>query len=218
MAPTLVAAAVGALLAAALLGAAFDRRAVAVVVAAAVAPDLDALASLVVPGATNALLHSIWLPLFAAGALYWDAVVSGESRFRARFGWRGVRIVWVALAAFLVAGVGTDLFGSEGANLLYPAHDAYYRIDGRLLFSTREGIVQTFVALGADGPGILPIASPGTTASHAIPTFVNPDGRPGLALDADRELSLVRSAWQLVVVAAAVATLAVRFGRREVTE
>jgi hypothetical protein len=217
MAPTLVAAAVGALLAAALLGPAFDRRAVAVVVAAAVAPDLDAIASLAVTGATNALFHAVWLPLLGAAALYWDTA-RGDSRLRARFGWRGVRVAWVALAAVLVAGIGTDLFGWSGANLLYPVHDAYYRIDGRLVFSTQEGIVQTFVGLGADGPGILPIASPGTTGTHAIPTFVNPDGRPGLALDADRELSLVRSGWQLVVVAAAAATLAVRFGRPEVTE
>ncbi|PAU84142.1 hypothetical protein CK500_06835 [Halorubrum salipaludis] len=214
MAPTLVAAAVGALLAAALLGAAFDRRAVAIVVVAAVAPDLDAVASLVVPGATNALFHALWIPAFAAGALYWDTAAGGESRIRARFGWRGVRVAWVALAAFLVAGIGTDLFGSDGANLLYPVHDAYYRIDGRLVFSTREGVVQTFVALAADGPGLLPLSSPGTTGSHAIPTFVNPDGRPGLGLGADRELSLVRSGWQLVVVAAALATLAVRFRRR----
>ncbi|MGQ3327878.1 hypothetical protein [Halorubrum sp. FL23] len=213
MAPTLVAAAVGAVLAAALLGAAFDRRAVAVVIAAAVAPDLDAVASLVVPGATNALLHALWLPLFAAGALYWDTAVGDRSRLRTRFGWRGVRLAWVAIAAFLVAGVGTDLFGSEGANLLYPIHDAYYRIDGRLVFSTQEGIVQTFVALGADGPGLLPLQSPGTTATHAIPTFVNPDGRPGLDLGADRELSLVRSGWQLVVVAAGAALIAVRAAR-----
>ncbi len=80
MAPTLVAAAVGALLAAALLGGAFDRRAVAVVVAAAVAPDLDAAASLVVPGATNALFHALWLPLLAGAALYWDTTAGGESR------------------------------------------------------------------------------------------------------------------------------------------
>jgi hypothetical protein len=167
-------------------------------------------------GARNESLRRLYLGtgLFAAGALYWDASLAGQSRLRARFGWRGVRIAWVALAAFLVAGIGTDLFGSTGANLLFPVHDAYYRIDGRLVFSTQEGIVQTFVALGAEGPGILPLETVGTTASHAIPTFANPDGRPGLSLGADRELSLVRSAWQLVVVAAAVATLAVRFRRR----
>jgi len=210
MAPTLVAAAIGAILAVALLGAAFDRRAVAVVVAAAVFPDLDAAASLVVPGATNALFHAVWLPLVAGVALYWDTAAATDSRLRARFGWRGVRVAWVALAAALVAGIGPDLFGGAGANLLYPFHDAYYRIDGRLLFSTREGVVQTFVALGAEGPGLLPFPSPGTTASYPIPTWVNPDGRPGLSIGADRELVLVRSGWQLVVVAAGTALLAVR--------
>gem|GEM_PF-5113240 len=106
MAPTLVAAAIGAILAVALLGAAFDRRAVAVVVAAAVFPDLDAAASLVVPGATNALFHAVWLPLVAGVALYWDTAAATDSRLRARFGWRGVRVAWVALAAALVAGIG----------------------------------------------------------------------------------------------------------------
>ncbi|MDZ5811134.1 hypothetical protein U4E84_07215 [Halorubrum sp. AD140] len=214
MAPTLVAAAVGALLAAALLAAAFDRRSVAVVVAAAVLPDLDATASLVVPGATNALFHAVWLPLLAGAALYWDTAIRDSSRVRDRAGWRGVRVAWVALAAFLVAGIGPDLFGREGVNLLYPLHDAYYLLDGRFVLSTRDGVVQTFVSLGAAGPGILPLESPGTTASYAIPTFANPDGRPGLSLGAGRELHLVRRGWQLVVVAAAAATLAVRFRRK----
>jgi len=220
MAPTLVNAAVGVLLAAALLGAAFDRRAVVIVVAAAVLPDLDAVASLVVPGATNALFHTLWLPLVAGVVLYWDTTLRDASWLRDRAGWYGVRVAWVALAAFVVAGVGPELFGREGVNLLYPLHDAYYHVRGRLVFSTQEGIVQTFVALSAEGPGILPLQSPGTTASYAIPTWVNPDGRPGLSLGAERELYLVRSGWQAVVVASAAAVIAVRFGwsQTEVSE
>jgi hypothetical protein len=213
MAPTLVSAALGALLAGALLGAAFDRRAVALVVASATLPDLDAVASLAVPGATNALLHAVWLPLAAGAVLYWDTRIADASRLRERAGWRGVRVAWVALAGFLVAGVGPDLFGSEGVNLLYPLADAYYLVDGGLLYSTRDGVVQTFVAFGAEGPGILPLKTLGTTDSYAIPTFINPDGRPGLSLGAEREFDLVRTGWQLVVVASAVALLAVRFRR-----
>ncbi len=212
MAPTLVNAAFGVLLAAALLGTAFDRRSVAVVVAAAVLPDLDAVASLVLPGATNALLHTLWIPIGLGVLLYWDTAVRETSSLRSRAGWDGVRIAWVVLAAFLVAGVLPDLFGREGVNLLYPVHDAYYHVHGRLVLSSREGVVQTFVSLAAEGPGVLPLKSPGTTASYAVPTWVNPDGRPGLSLDADRELYLVRTGWQLVVVAAAAAMLAVRFG------
>jgi len=213
MAPSLVNAALGALLAAALLGAAFDRRSVAVVVASAILPDLDAVASLAVPGATNALLHAVWLPLAAGVVLYWDTRIGDASRLRDRAGRRGVRVAWVGLAAFLVAGVGPDLFGGEGVNLLYPLHDAYYLVDGGLLFSTEDGIVQTFVAFGAGGPGILPLETLGTTESYAIATGINPDGRPGLSLGADREFDLVRAGWQLVVVASAVALLAVRFRR-----
>lgn len=211
MAPTLVTAAVAALLSAALLGAAFDRRAVAVVVAAAVATDLDAAASLVVPGATNALLHALWIPLVAGAALYWDTTLRDGSRLRDRYGWRGVRVAWVAVAAVAVAGVGGDLFAGAGANLLYPLHDAYYVVDGRLLISTQDGVVQTFVGAAPEDPGLLPVQSPGTTASYPIETWVNPDGRPGLDSGAERELAFVRTGWQAVVVAATATLLAVRF-------
>ncbi|GAB6877903.1 hypothetical protein JCM17823_01770 [Halorubrum gandharaense] len=216
MAPTLVNAALGALVAAALLGFAFDRRSLAVVVGAAVFPSLDAVAGLVVFGATNALFHTVWIPLAIGGLLYYDTAVrpSENSWLRRRHGAYGVRVGWVALASLLVAGIAPDLFGRAGVNLLYPFHDAYYLVRGRLLLSTREGLVQTVVSLphlGADSPGVLPLQSPGTTESYTIPTAVNPDGRPGLGGgDRAHELSLLRTGWQAVVVAAAAAVVAVR--------
>ena len=219
MAPTLVSAAVGALLAAALLGFAFDRRSVAVVVAAAVLPSVDAAASLVVPGATNALLHAVWAPLLVGGLLYWDTVrrPASASALRGRFGRRGVRTAWVALASFLVAGIGSALFAGEGAALLYPLEDARYVVRGRLEFSTREGVVQTFLALGGDGSGVLPLERVGGAVADPVASWINPDGLPGLDPGADREVRLVDGGWQLVVAAAAGATLAVR-ARRERSE
>ncbi|SNR24021.1 hypothetical protein [Halorubrum vacuolatum] len=211
MAPTLVNAALGALLAAALLGAAFDRRSVAIVVGAAIAPDLDAVVSLAVPGATNALFHNVWIPLGFAALLYWDVTHRKRSWLRRRYGAYGVRVAWVALAAFAVAGIAPELFGLAGANLLYPVHDAYYLVQGRLLFSTQEGVVQTFLALDSEGPGILPLYSPGTTETYFVPTWVNPEPGPGTTPDAERELYFVRTGWQAVVVAAATCLLAVRF-------
>ena len=213
MAPPLVSAAVGALLAAALLGDAFDRRSVAVVVAAALLPSLDAAASLVVPGATNALLHAVWAPLLVGGLLYWDASLRAESALRGRFGRRGVRVAWVALASYLVAGIGAALFAGEGAALLDPLEDARYVVRGRLVFSTQEGVVQTFLALGGDGSGVLPLRTAGGAVADPVASWVNPDGRPGLASAAPREARFVDGGWQLVVVAAAAATLAVRFRR-----
>ncbi|GAA0511941.1 hypothetical protein SAMN04488066_10499 [Halorubrum aquaticum] len=211
MAPTLLNAALGALLAAALLGPAFDGRTVAVVVAAAVLPNLDAVASLVVTGATNTLLHNVWIPLVLVGLLYWDTALSERSALRERYGWRGVRTAWVALAGFTAAGVAPDLFGTPGANLLYPLEDAYYVVDGLLLFSTQDGIVQTFVSATAEGPGVLPFESLGTTETHSISTWVNPDGRPDLALGSEREFVVVDAGWQAVVVASALASIAIRF-------
>lgn len=217
MAPTLVSAAVGALLAAALLGFAFDWRAVAVVVAAAVVPSLDAAASLVVPGATNALFHAVWLPFLAGGLLYWDTErrPADVSALRGRFGRRGVRVGWVALASFVVAGIGSALFAGEGAALLYPLGDARYVVRGRLVFSTQEGVVQTFLALGGDGSGVLPLRTAGGAIADPVASWVNPDGRPGFDPAADREFRFVDGGWQLVVVAAAAATLAVRFGAHD---
>ncbi|MDZ5813125.1 hypothetical protein U4E84_17480, partial [Halorubrum sp. AD140] len=199
------------------LGGAFDRRAVAVVVAAALVPWLDAAASLVVPGATNALLHAVWAPLLVGGLLYWDTVrrPASASALRDRFGRRGVRVAWVALASFVVAGIGSALFAGEGAALLYPLEDARYVVRGRLVFSTREGVVQTFLALGGDSPGILPLERAGGAVADPVGSWVNPDGRPGLDPGAGREVRFVDGGWQLVVVVAAVATLAVRFGSRD---
>ncbi|WP_066414455.1 hypothetical protein [Halorubrum aethiopicum] len=211
MAPILLTAALGALLAAALLGPAFDGRSVAVVVAAALLPTLDAAANLAIPGATNALLHNLWLALALAGLLHWDTALRDRSGLRGRYGWRGVRVAWVALAGFAVAGVAPDLFGDPGVSLLYPVETVYYVVDGLLLFSTQDGVVQTFVSATGEGPGLLPFESTGTTETHAIGTWVNPDGRPGLALGAEREFVVVDAGWQAVVVASAVASLAVRF-------
>lgn len=220
MAPTLLNAAIGALLATALLGAAFDARSVAVVVAAALLPNLDAVASLAFAGATNAVAHNVWVPLVLTGLLYWDTALRERSALRGRYGWRGVRVGWVAVAGFALAGIAPDLFVGAGVNLLYPAEDAYYLVDGLLLFSTQDGVVQTFVSRTGGAPGVLPFESPGTTGTHAIPTWVNPDGRPGLGLGSEREFVVVDAGWQAVVVASAVASLAVRFrpGARAGTE
>ncbi|MFC5278884.1 hypothetical protein ACFPM1_08975 [Halorubrum rubrum] len=211
MTPTPLTAALGALLAAALLGPAFDGRSVAVVVAAALLPTLDAVASLAIPGATNALAHNVWIPLALAGLLYWDTALRERSALRERYGWRGVRVGWVALAGFAVAGVAPDLFAEPGVSLLYPVENVYYVVDGLLLFSTQDGVVQTFVSTTADGPGLLPFESTGTTETRAVSTWVNPDGRPGLALGSEREFVVVDAGWQAVVLASAVASLAVRF-------
>lgn len=208
MVPTPVAAAVAALLAAALLGPAFDRRAVAIVVLAGVAPDLDAVASLAIRGATNAALHNLLLPGLVGLALYWDVTRRDGSWLRGRYGWRGVRIAWVALAASLVAGVGLDLFSPEGVNLFYPVHDRFYAVTGRLLYSTHDGLVQTYVTIGGDEH--LAAGSPGTTATHHVESWINPTPDTGWDRGVERRFPVVETGWQAIVVVTAAAVLAIR--------
>lgn len=211
MAPTLVVAAVAGLLAAGLLGPAFDRRSVAVVVLAAVVPDFDAAISLVVHGATNAALHTLWIPAAAAVAIYWDTTRREHSWLGSRYGWRGVRTAWVAVAAYAVAGIGLDLFAGAGANLLFPVHDTFYAIDGKLLYSTQDGLIQSYVAVGGDG--LVRIGSAGTTATHHVPTWINPTPGTGIDSGVERRATIVGAGWHVIVVLASVAVLAIRFRR-----
>ena len=197
MSPTLMSLAVGVLLGIALLGAAFDRRSLAVAAFAAVAPDADALLSLFITGSTNALAHTIFIPTIAAALLYYDTTRRETSWLRDRYGWCGVRVAWVAIAAYGVAGIGLDLFSTESVALLYPLSDRYYAIVGKFVLSTQEGIVQTYLTVG---DGWLGLASPGTTETHHVSSWITPG-------DGERRLRVVESGWQTVVVLTAMAAV-----------
>ncbi|ERH03318.1 MAG: putative membrane-bound metal-dependent hydrolase [uncultured archaeon A07HR60] len=206
MPPTLLSAAFGALLGAGLLGAAFDRRSMTVVTLAAMLPDLDALVSLVVLGATNSLFHNLWLPAIAGVGLYWDSR-RVTPWVRARYGWQGQRVAWVALVAYVGAGIGVDLFSYEGVNLLYPVHDTFYGIAGWLIYSTQEGLIETYLGFGAGEAG-LHVA--GTTANHHVATWVNPTPGTGNPDTVERRVTLVNSGWQAIVVVASVAVVIIQ--------
>lgn len=208
MPPTLVNVAVGILLGCALLGAAFDRRSIAVVALAAALPDLDAAASLVLHGATNALLHNVFVPTALAVGLYYDTTVRDGSWLRTRCGRYGVRVAWVALAAYVVGGIGADLFNIEAVALLYPATDTFYAVVGRLVLSTQDGLVQTYVTTG--GSGLLEVRTRGTTATYHVYSWVNPTPGTSNPPGAERRVRVVDSGWQLVAVVAAGASVVAR--------
>jgi hypothetical protein len=196
---TLVAAGLAALLAAALLDERdFDARALAVVVAAGVAPDLDAVPDLLVEGLHNAAFHNVWIPLAAGLALWADERRGG--RLRARYGGHGVRVAWVALAAYCVAGIALDLFNVESAAVLWPVGEHYYRVVGRVVYSTTEGVLVTLVEPSLGGGPLLPEARGARVGEGGhVPTVLNPTG-PNEG--ATRELVAIESGWQLLVALA----------------
>jgi hypothetical protein len=206
---TLVHLGVAALVGTALLGPAVDRRALAVVVAVAALPDLDAVAGLVLPGAHRALLHTLLLPALVGALVAADGRRRPEaSLVRRRLGPAGPRIAWVAVATLLVGGILPDL-ATNGVNALYPLHDRFYTVDGRALLSTERGFVQTFVEF--DAP-----AEPPTTANTHYRTGVDPTPGPEPA-GVERIFPLAWSGTRLLLVVAGFGTALVRLAdaRRE---
>lgn len=203
MPPTLVSIAMGVLLGCALLGAALGRRSILVVTLAAALPDLDTVFSIAVEGATNAFLHTLVVPAMAVVILYWDTERREHSVVRVRWGTDGIRVAWVAIASYLVAGIGVDLFTVEGVAFLYPLSDAVYGLSGKLVFSTQEGLVHTYLRSGSDG--VLPLWHLGTVEEYRVATWIDPASD-----DSGRRIRLVDFGYHLVIVVTALATLFTR--------
>lgn len=205
MAPTLVNIAFGVLIGAALLGAAFDRRSLAIVVGAAALPDLDSVFGLLLEGGANSVLHAIWIPILLGGALYYDTEIRSTSRLRTAYGWWGVRVGWVALTVYVVAGIGADFFGSGGVNLFYPVYDQFMTVEGRFIvrFLHEPGAPYSLTGMSQALPGI---ETHGSTGEYAVDTWIAPTGD-------ERRLRIVDAGWQVIVIGAAVAVTAFRFWR-----
>lgn len=201
MPSTVVHLAIGGIVAAALLGDEFDRRAVAVVLAATAVPDLDTFVGLVMQGAHRALLHTLVLPVVTGAALTYDTRFRRRSRLHDHWGGRGVRVAWVALAALLVGGILPDLM-TNGVNAFYPLYDRFLTVDGELLLSNQRGVVQTFVDLTADPQR--------TTENTHYWTGVDPS-QGAEPKNIERIFPVVRSGFQLLVVVLGVFTLGARF-------
>ena len=198
---------VAAVLAAALLADDLTPRRAGVVLAAAAVPDLDTFVGLAVTGAHRALLHTAFLPLLLAALLALDARRTGV--VRARYGPAGVRTAWVAVVAVAVAGVAPDLL-TNGVNVLYPLHDEFVAVNGRLVLSDQRGVVQTFVDLSPD-------RTVRNTSNTAYFTGVDPAPQnPGTDTerDVERVFPVVSSGLQLLFVALGFGTLAARLAER----
>ena len=205
MPSTLVHVALAGLLACALLGKAFGVRSLLVVLAAVVVVDLDTFVGLFVVGAHRAAFHTLLWPALGAVALTYDTRFRARSALVERFGRSAPRVGWVVIAAVVLAGIGPDAT-TNGANLLYPLHDQFYAIDGKLQLSNQRGIVQTFVE----------IPQRGSTGETQYYTGVDPDPATAGAEQVsgesapERIFPLVGSGLQLLLVIASLVTMGVR--------
>jgi hypothetical protein len=205
---TVVHCALAGLLAAGLLGDAFDARAVAIVLAATIVPDLDAFAGFVIPGGHRSMLHTLLLPLGAAALLYVDTHLRDRSFVRGRWRARGVRVAWVSIAAVALAAIGLDLVAG-GVNLFYPIRDQFYALSGELLFSNNRGLVQTFVELGGGEAE----AARGSSEQYRIGSGVDPT-RGAEPENVERIFPVAQAGWQLLLIVTSTFVLGARLWER----
>lgn len=216
MPSTVVHLAFAGMIAAALLGPAFGRRAMLVVLVVTALPDLDAFVALVSTAGHRTALHTFVVPAILAGAILVDTRLRDRSWLRWALDGNGVRVAWVSVLCLSVAGIGLDLVSAGGANPLWPLHDQLYVIDGKLELSSRRGIVQTFVDLSSDS-GVPEPPSLGSSDDVTITTGVDPapaqNDEP-----VDRIFPIARAGWQLLLLVVGTAVTAARFYTAETAD
>jgi len=209
MPSTIVHLAFAGMLAAALLGSAFDRRALAIVLIVTAFPDLDSFIALYSTASHRAALHNVWVPALSAAALWIDLNLRDRSFVRERWGDWGVRVFWVSIVCYLFAGLAPDIVNGI-LNPLWPVHDQFYHIDGKLELSNQRGIIQTFIETGGDGGGSIPAPeSVGSSEEVNVTTGVDP-GPAADDEDPERVFPVFRAGWELMLFVVGTVTTAAR--------
>ncbi len=211
MVSTVVHLAFAGLLAAALLGPYYDRRAVLVVFAATALPDIDSFIAPFFVAGHRTVLHTYVIPLGLAVALFADTRLREASFVRETWGNYGVAVGWVSLLAWGVAGIGLDFVGA-GVNPLWPLHDQFYTLDGKIELSDQRGVVQTFVDLSTEEGGVPAPDSRGSSQEVNVSTGIDPDpGNANPDSNPERIFPVVRAGWQLLVLVVGTGVTAARF-------
>lgn len=197
MPSTIVHMAFAGMIAAALLGTAFDRRSLAVIFGVVIFVDLDSFVALLWAPAHRTAFHTLLLPLLGALLIGLDLRRGEDSFLRTRWGARGVRIAWVSVLVYAVAAIGLDLFSAGGANAFWPLHDQFYEVGGKIELSSKHGIVQTVIDLGGNGES--GTVARGSTETVHVNTGIDPT-RGAEPKNVERVFPIVRSGWQLLLL------------------
>lgn len=201
----------GLLFAVGLLGAHYDRRALAVVVTVILLPELDTILGWVMAGAHRTVFHTMVTSLAAGGLLYWGTVRS-DSWIRGRWGAYGVRVAWVALFAHTFGHLTLDWAHLDGINILWPLVDQFFVLDGEL-YITSEGLVQTFVDISSDPETGAPVVEAGQGGDRAAVHVSNPAQPDAEPTDGpvDRRFPIAVGSWQLYLVVAGLFAVVARW-------
>jgi inner membrane protein len=204
MPSTIVHLALAGTIAAVLLGEAFDKKSLGIVLVVTAIPDLDSFLAWFTAAGHRVALHNAIIPLVAGAIFIGDLYLRSESTIRRRWGKWGVRVIGVCIICYLFAHVALDM--TDGiVNLFWPVYDQFYMLDGRIELSDQRGIVQTF-----SDDGIPLLDAHGTIRDVRLTTGVD----PGPAVDGEkpeRLFPVFRAGWQLVIFVIGTGLTAARF-------
>jgi inner membrane protein len=217
MAGTVVHLAFSGMIAAGFLGAAYDRRSLLVVLGVTALPDLDSFIALVSVAGHRTVLHTFVIPITAALVLWADTRLRDRadtrlrdrSLLRRRWGAWGVRVAWVSILAYAVSAIGLDMVRA-GVNALWPVHDQFYVLDGKIELSDQQGVIQTFVEFGGEDGSVPSPESVGSSQEINYSTGIDPDPS-GEVADPERIFPVVRAGWELVLLLVGTTVTAARF-------
>jgi hypothetical protein len=207
MPSTLVHLALAGMVAAALLGTAYGWKSLLLVFAVTAIADLDSFLALVWDPAHRTALHTLVIPI-GLGALLWvDLRVRDTSVIVDRWGYWGVRVAWVSLLCYAVVAVLFDM--TEGSvNLLWPLHNQFYALDGKIELSNQRGIVQTFFE--SESGSVPAPEAVGSTEEVVQTTGVDP-GPAEDGGDPERVFPVIGAGWELLVVLSGTVVTLARF-------
>lgn len=183
------------IIAAALLGEAYTRKGVAIVMIAVILPDLDSFLAWWIPWAHRSIGHTLVIPALFAIALWYDVRIRETSFVKERWGHWGIRVAWVSIFCVVFAHILLDMVTGV-VNPLWPIHDQFYTIDGKIELSNKQGIIQTFIDLGSGGSDS---GGFGSTGEVALSTGVEPDPG-GVEEDPERIFPVARSGTELLIL------------------
>ena len=219
MPSTVVHAGFALLLAAGLLGNYYDRRALAVVLAIVVIPEVDTLLGPIMPGAHRTVGHNFVFPAAAAVLLYYDTRIRETSLLRDRLSERWIAVAWVGLFVHVFAHIALDWAHLDGVNALWPLHDRFYRLEGEILLSTADGFVQTFVDVQTDpetGSRRVDAGGGGTSETVHVNNPVEPrDPTEVTDEPVDRRFPIANRGWRLYLIGLGLFALVARKAQGE---
>ena len=214
MPSTVVHAGFALLLAAGLLGNYYDRRALAVVLAIVILPEIDSFLGPVMPGAHRTVGHNFVFPAAAAVLLYYDTRIRRDSLLRDRLSERWIAVAWVGLFVHVFAHVALDWAHLDGVNVLWPLRDRFYRLEGEILLSTADGFVQTIVDVRIDpdtGSRRVDPGEGGTTETVHVNNPVEPrDPTEETDEPIDRRFPIANRGWRLYLIGLGLFALVAR--------